>query len=47
MDPATSIAKQLIDHRQALDLLAAGASIEYEVGGLDVVGAEHGQGPRP
>ena len=42
-----ALAGELIDHRQALDLLAARAGVEHEVVGPDVIGAERGQRPRP
>ena len=50
-DRATDVDRQallgvLVDHRQALDLLAAGAGIEYEVVGPDLIGTEYRQGPR-
>jgi len=38
---------ELVDHRQALDLLAARAGIEHEVIGPDVIRTECGQGPGP
>ena len=41
-----ALAGELIDHRQAFDLLAARAGVEREVEGSDVVGTERGHGPR-
>jgi len=41
------LAGELIDHGQALDLLAVGAGVEHEVVGPDVVGPCRRQGPRP